>query len=434
MLNSMKTRLHFKAPILAPLLLVLLFLQWRDPSRIWTMLLVTLVSIWFISWQWARSIYKNTRITREIRFGWAQVGDRLEERFTVHNGGVYPIINAEIEDHSSLPDYPIARVTAVGSQDTTEWTTQGVCSRRGVYLLGGTTLHSADPFGLYSVSIHDPAQATLMVMPPVVPLPQIEITPGGYLGEGRPRPRAPEQTVGAAGVRAYQSGDPLRMIHWPTSARLGSLFVRTFDGAPAGDWWILLDLDQETLAGSGFDSTEEHAIILAASLADRGLKARQSVGMVVNGEPFTWLAPQDSPAQRWQILRALALAQPGKIPLADLLERIRPQIGQRATLLVITASRNGAWLNSLAMLTRKGIVPTVLWLDAEAFAGKKLPGGELPSILAQHQVSCHVITPDLLNRPEAQPGQAGGWEWRTSLTGRAIPIRKPGDLSWRRLG
>jgi uncharacterized protein (DUF58 family) len=255
-----------------------------------------------------------------------------------------------------------------------------------------------------------------MVMPPVVPLPQIEITPGGYLGEGRPRPRAPEQTVGAAGVRAYQPGDPLRMIHWPTSARLGSLFVRTFDGAPAGDWWILLDLDQETLAGSGFDSTEEHAVILAASLADRGLKARQSVGMVISGEPFTWLAPQDSPAQRWQILRALALAQPGKMPLADLLERIRPQIGQRASLLVITASRR-RWLNPLAMLTRKGIVPTVLWLDAETFTGEKLPGGELPSVLAQHQVACHVITPDLLNRPEAQPGQAGGWEWRTSPPG-----------------
>jgi uncharacterized protein (DUF58 family) len=273
-----------------------------------------------------------------------------------------------------------------------------------------------------------------MVMPPVVPLPQIEITPGGYLGEGRPRPRAPEQTVGAAGVRAYQPGDPLRMIHWPTSARLGSLFVRTFDGAPAGDWLILLDLDQKTLAGSASDSTEEHAIILAASLADRGLKARQAVGMVISGEPFTWLAPQENPAQRWQILRALALAQPGKVSLADLLERIRPQIGQRASLLVITSSRSGEWLSPLLMLTRKGIIPTVLWLDAETFAGQKLPGGELPALLAQHQVTCHIITPDLLNRPEAQPGQAGLWEWRTSVTGRAIPIRKPGDLSWRRLG
>ncbi|PKN92249.1 MAG: hypothetical protein CVU44_13995 [Chloroflexi bacterium HGW-Chloroflexi-6] len=434
MLNPMKTQMRFKAYILAPLLIVLLILQWRDPSRVWTMLLVTLGGVWLLGWLWARSIFRNTRIMREIRFGWAQVGDRLEERFTVENRGFLPLLNAEIEDHSTMPGYNAGRVTAVGSQDVTTWTTQGICSRRGVYLLGGTTLHSADPFGLYSVSVHDPAQATLMVMPPVVPLPQIEITPGGYLGEGRPRPRAPEQTVGAAGVRAYQPGDPLRMIHWPTSARQGSLFVRTFDGAPAGDWWVLLDLDREILAGSGFDSTEEHAIILAASLADRGLKARQSVGMVINGEPFTWLAPQESPAQRWQILRALALAQPGNVSLANLLERVRSQIGQRASLLIITSSRSSEWLNPLAMLTRKGIIPTVLWLDAETFVHKKLPGGDLPLVLAKHQISCHVITPDLLNRPEAQPGQAGQWEWHTSVTGRVIPIHKPGDLSWRRLG
>jgi uncharacterized protein (DUF58 family) len=434
MLNAMKAQMRFKAPILAPLLITLLFLQWRDPARVWMMLLVTLGGLWLIGWLWARSIYKHTRITREIRFGWAQVGDRLEERFTVHNVGIFPLISAEIEDHSSMPEYSAGRVTAVGSRDVTSWITEGVCSRRGVYLLGGTSLHSADPFGLYSVSVHDPAQATLMVMPPVVPLPQIEITPGGYTGEGRPRPRAPEQTVGAAGVRAYQPGDPLRMIHWPTSARQGELFVRVFDGAPASDWWVLLDLDEETLAGSGFNSTEEHAIILAASLADRGLKARQSVGMVLSGEPFTWLAPQESSAQRWQILRALALTQPGKIPLANLLERIRPQIGQRASLTIITASRNGAWLNSLAMLSRKGIVPSVLWLDAETFSGQKMPGGELPALLARQQVAYHIITPDLLNRPESQPGQAGLWEWRTSATGRAIPIHQPADMDWRRLG
>jgi hypothetical protein len=53
------------------------------------------------SWQWARSIAKNTRITREMRFGWAQVGDRLEERFRIHNRGIFPLLNAEIEDHSS---------------------------------------------------------------------------------------------------------------------------------------------------------------------------------------------------------------------------------------------------------------------------------------------------------------------------------------------
>ena len=429
----MKKQIHFKAYILAPVIMLLFILQWRDPSRVWTMLLVSLGGIWLVSWLWARSIYKNISITREMRFGWAQVGDRLEERFTIKNSGAFPVVGAEIEDLSNLPDYQANRATAVFPMDKTEWTTQGYCSRRGVYLLGGTTLHSADPLGLYSVTIHDPSQATLMVMPPVLPLPQIEITPGGYSGNGHPRPRAPEQTVGAAGVRAYIPGDPLRMIHWPTSARQGELFVRLFDGTPAGDWWVLLDLDEATLAGEGFNSTEEHSIILAASLADRGLRARQAVGLAASGDILTWLPPQESPAQHWQILRALALAKPGKLPLVNVLERIRPQIGQRASLVLITASQQADWLQPLSMLTRKGIVPTVLWLDADAFKGETVSNPGIPDMLARHQITCHVITPDLLNQTDAQPGQSGNWKWRTSATGKAIPIQMPGDLSWRRL-
>jgi uncharacterized protein (DUF58 family) len=430
----MRATIHFKAPILIPVLAVLGFLQWREPSKVWMMLLVTVAGVWLLSWLWARSIYRNTTLTREMRFGWAQVGDRLEERFTIQNRGIFPLLSVEIEDHSTLPDYHPQRMTSVDSRDTTRWGTLGVCSRRGVYLLGGTTAHSADPFGLYFVSIHNPDQATLLVLPPVVPLPQFDIPAGGYLGEGRPRPRAPEQTVASSSVRAYHPGDPLKFIHWPTSARLGSLYSRTFDGAPAGDRWILLDLDKAARYGDGFDSTEEHAIILAASLADREIKERQAVGMVASGEPLTFLPPQDSPAQRWQILRALALTQAGQTPLETLLERIRPQIGQRASLVIISASRSGAWLEPLAALTRKGIVPTVLWLDAETFVNGKLPGADLPALLERQQVRCHIITPDLLDRPEAQPGQAGIWEWSVSPTGRAIPVRKPSDFSWRRLG
>jgi hypothetical protein len=49
-------------------------------------------------------------------------------------------------------------------------------------------------------------------------------------------------------------------------------------------------------------------------------------------------------------------------------------------------------------------------------------------------VSCHIITHDLLDQPEARPGQSGRWEWRVSVTGKITPIRKPVDLAWRKVG
>jgi hypothetical protein len=46
-------------------------------------------------------------------------------------------------------------------------------------------------------------------------------------------------------------------------------------------------------------------------------------------------------------------------------------------------------------------------------------------------ISCHVITRDLLDQPEARPGQEGQWEWRVLGTGRAVAVRRPRDTAWK---
>jgi uncharacterized protein (DUF58 family) len=428
----MLPRLQINSYILPILALAALVMQLIDPSRIWSAALTALGGALVISYFWARSLVKGLHLVREMRFGWAQVGDQLEERFTVTNDGVFPATWMEVEDHSTLPDYNASLATGVDGNSNNQWYKNGVCTRRGLYMLGSTTLKSGDPLGIFTVILEDPARATLMVMPPVVPLPQLQITPGGYSGEGHPIPNAPEHTVGANGVREYTPGDSLRLIHWPTTARQQKPFVRLFDGAPAGDWWILLDLDEATQFGSGADSTEEHGVILAASLADRGLRARQSVGLVANGDSLTWIPAKQNENQRWEILRALALTKPGKTPLAELLERVRPTIGRHASLMLITASTRVDWLSALIPLQWRNIIPTVLLLDSQSF-GYQQGTEQVAVALREMGVAHHIITRDLLDRPEARPGRQGQWEWRYSPTGRAILISAPEQIMWRRL-
>jgi uncharacterized protein (DUF58 family) len=427
----MPARIRLNSYILPALVIAALTMQLLDPSRAWTMALIALGGAWLIGTLWTFSLASGLRLTREMRFGWAQVGDALEERFTITNTGTFPATWLEIEDHSTLPDYNASIATGVDSNASNQWFRQGTCTRRGVYLLGGTTLKSGDPLGLYTLTIEDHARATLMVMPPVLPLPQLEISSGGYSGEGHPIPHAPEQTVGANGVREYAPGDSLRLIHWPTTARQQKPYVRLFDGAPASDWWIILDLDQSTQLGSGADSTEEHGIILAASLADRGLRARQNVALVSNSETLTWIPPRGNENQRWDILRALALIQPGHTPLAALLERARPSLHHRATLLLITASTQANWLPALAQLRWRNIHPTVMLLDSQSF-GSTSGTAALSAALDTMGVTNHIITRDLLNKPAARPGQAGQWQWRYTPTGRAIAVNAP-QQTWRRL-
>ena len=426
----MSAHIELKSRLLPILVAAALVMQVVDPYRGWVIILVGLGGVLMLSYLWARSLVRSLRLVREMRFGWMQVGDRLEERFTIENGGWAPALWVEVVDHSTLPDHHINWVTGIGGASSSRWHTEGQCTRRGLFTLGPTSLRSSDPFGVFTVQVHNPASRSLLVMPPIVPLPAIQISSGGRTGEGRPRPDAPERTVSAGSVREYAPGDSLRWIHWPTTARRNKPYVRILDGTPTSNWHIVLDLDQQVHIGKGFDSTLEHAVILAASLADRGIRARHAVGLAANGSQFTWLAPAVGEAQKWAILRALALADTGEHSLQDVLEKMQSGIRSDTSLILITPSTNENWITGLLPLVWRGVSPTVLLLDAATFGGET-PAAPLTRVLADLGIASYLIPRELLNRPEAHPGKEGLWQWRVTPRGRAVLIQKPGNTAWR---
>ena len=203
-------------PMLSILSLVLVIV---DGYQGWLILLVTFGSLWLLSFYWAFTLSNNLHIQREIRRGWAQVGDLLEEHFILINTARVPALWVEVEGQTNMPDYWANQVRSVKQHAETRWLIRGVCTRRGLYTLGPTTLKTSDPFGMFTVTLQNITATTLIVTPPVVPLPTIQVAPGGKAGEGRLRVNAPERTVNSASVRKYTSGDSMRWIHWPTSAR-----------------------------------------------------------------------------------------------------------------------------------------------------------------------------------------------------------------------
>ncbi len=419
-----KPHIQLNNRLLPVLVGLLLLMQLILPFKGWLVLLIGLGGLWLLCYGWVYLLVYNLWLKREIRFDWAQVGDRLEERFTLFNLGPVPGLWVEVIDHSNMPGYRPGRVVGLGSMSKSRWQTQNVCTQRGIFTLGPTTLRTGDPFGLYTASL---------ALPDSVTLPTLEVAPGGRSGEGRPRPNALERTVSAAGVRPHLPGDSLRWVHWPTTARRNALYVRLFEGTPADDWWIFLDMDRAAQVGQGYDSTTEHAIILAASLADRGLRQLgRGVGLVASGQDLVWLAPQRSDSQRRHILRELARLEPGPRSLAELLRRARPALGQVSSLIIITPAVDSAWVEALSALLRRGAVATVLLLDPASFGGQAETGG-VSALLAGLNVTHHLITPDLLDQPEARPGRQGQWEWRISPSGRAIPRQDQGEVSWREL-
>jgi uncharacterized protein (DUF58 family) len=427
-----KSRLKLNTRLLPSSIGVLLILLFISPYRGWVVFLAGLGGAWLISFVWISLLARSLTFTRETRSGWTQVGDHLEERFSLINSGYIPAPWIEIVDHSTIPGHPPGWTAAVEAHRQRRWSRWVTSTRRGLFTLGPTTLLTGDPFGVYTLSLEYPTSTPFLVLPPVLSLPSIRVAPGGMSGTGHPRPNAPERTISASSVREYVPGDSQRWIHWRTTARRDALYVRLFDGTPAGDWWIVLDMDQNVQAGVGDDATEEHAIVLAASLADRGLQLKRAVGLVMQGHEMVWRPPQKGDIQRWEILRDLALANPGSRPLSELLTKIKPALSQHASLIVITSSTDNAWIESLLPLIQIGAVPTVILLDPVSFGGSA-DASETIDLLANIGVTHYTITPDVLNNAQTKHTLQQPWGWEILDSGRVVPTNTTPQPGTRRV-
>lgn len=394
-MSTLRARPRLRRRSLPAALLLVALLGFLAPHRGWLLLLLGLSALWALGYLWARSLARGLRLERRLRHGWSQVGDTLLERFTLHNDGWAPALWLELEDHASLPGYPRGRLTRVGAFDHPSWHQQARCTRRGLYTLGPTTLRTGDPFGLYDVELHDPQVQTLLVLPPILPLPALDLATSGWVaGNGRGA-RPAEAAVSASGVREYLPGDSLRHVHWRTTARRDRWYIRQLETAPAGDLWLVLDLEAGNQVGEPPESSDEFAVLLAASLADRELRRGRRVGLLFadEGGEVQWLAPRQGEEQRFQILRTLALAGRSPLPLAAVLASARGLGSGRSGWAVITLAREGAWLAPLAALP--GAV-TALLIDPRPYGASASPA---PLLRRLHGLG---VQPTLL-RPEGLP-------------------------------
>jgi uncharacterized protein (DUF58 family)/transglutaminase-like putative cysteine protease len=425
-----KRTIKLRSRVIPALVLLLIGVQLFFPDKGWMMLLSGLGGAWLISYLWARSLKDGLRLERDMRFGWMQVGDQLQERVTVANDGWAPGLWVRIIDQSNMHDYEISGVKDVSSWKYRHWFTRGICTRRGLYTLGPTSLEAGDPLGVYNVRVDYSDSANMMVAPQVISLPEIEIAAGGRIGEGRSHVRGMEQTVTAGGVREYVPGDSLRWIHWPTTARKDEPYVHLFDNEPSSDWWVVLDMDPGVHVGEGQRSTEEYGVILAASLINHGLQMGKAVGFIGYGNDPLWHAPDLGDTHLWKILRSLASVRPGGPPLVELLDKIRNSLGQNISLVVITPNLSPEWLNALEFMQRGGIVPTVILMDPNSFGGS----GNIHALrdrLIQLGVAHYTITADLLDPPETPSVKP--WEWWFVSTGPDASSEAERKPFWQKL-
>jgi uncharacterized protein (DUF58 family) len=214
--------------------------------------------------------------------------------------------------------------------------------------------------------------------------------PAGRLPGGEAiRHRTHQITPNAAGIRDYDPGDSLNRIHWKSTAKRQKLIVKEFEFDPQAEVWIMLDAHADVQAGSIVEmsaeitagivygefgipkSTEEYAVAIVASIAMHLIERDREIGLISHGVARHVIQTDRGVAQLYNILESLAVLEArGTINLSDLIKVEGHRIPRGASVVMVTASRSPNIIASAQDLSRKGISPVVILLDAESFGGE----------------------------------------------------------------
>jgi uncharacterized protein (DUF58 family) len=255
-------------------------------------------------------------------------GQRLWQPWRLINHGAHPAGFVQVESPAGL----LARASLLGPKQECPLVPDLVYCRRGVYAHDQLQLTSAYPFGFVKASRAVKLPGEIVVYPAL-----FEVEPpraSGYdvmVGGKHHGQRRTSSGVHFAGVRPFQAGDPLKQIHWRSSAKGLGLMVKTHDEELSGRVALVTDSGH-----TGDARTLDDAMRATGSLIFAALEAGHHVEWIDLTQLECRLIPPF--ADGHDVLEALARVQldPGCLT-AERLRLAVERVSRKAALhLVVT--------------------------------------------------------------------------------------------------
>jgi uncharacterized protein (DUF58 family) len=324
---------------------------------------------------WAARNLKSLRIERRFT-------DRI---FTGENSTVtVRLVNRSLlpapwvrYDETAAPELAgapgLTSALALGPREAIEMEYQLVGRRRGVYPVGPGRIATGDLFGIADLKGASEEARRLVVYPRVIPLTRPALTSRAPYGGMPSRQPIYADPARVGGVREYAPGDPVRSIHWPTSARTARLQVKKNDPAVSLPTALLLDLRATAYSRQLLHNSTEWAVVVAASVATYLIEARQEVGLGSNGRDTLtgatcWtIEPRQGRGHLMKLLEWLARVEVAEAEaLASWLPRAVTGLTWGATVIAVSATGDDETCASLHRLRRAGLNPILLAVEPHA--------------------------------------------------------------------
>jgi uncharacterized protein (DUF58 family) len=263
---------------------------------------------------------------------------------------------------------------------------------RGLHQVGPLTARAGDPLGLAEHERVLAERSTLVVYPRTTVLAGLPENFGlgrGDAGSSGLRWGPGEHDVM---VREYQPGDPLRSVHWRSTARHDELMVRIEERPWHGGVTVLLDRRADAHAGHGAKASLEWAIELVASVCRHLIATGRRVTLIAeNG--VTLASGRDVE----QLLESLAALRPSAQP------ELIPPSRDAGELFAVLGAVDAATLQPLIEATESGRGHAVL-VDVPAWSGGR-GGSAAGGIAAPSRALTEAGWTVQVGHPERTPDQ-----------------------------
>lgn len=200
-----------------------------------------------------------------------EIGEDIEVSSVVENNKVLSVSYLKVEEHFP-PHFSVSRNAYslfIMPFQRVRRKYKVSASKRGRHRIEQAVLELGDFAGLTSKQRKMPLGQEVVVLPKKVELAESIVPLGAPGGDVSVRRWLIDDPLMTIGIREYTGNEPQRFIHWPSSAKHGSLMVKKFDFTT--DNSVLVILNVETMKPC-WKPIEEELIDEAVSLARAALE------------------------------------------------------------------------------------------------------------------------------------------------------------------
>lgn len=348
---------------------------------------IGLVAVVLLAVAWVRLAVRRPRLARRRPGHELVEGDDVEIELVLERGSRFPLPTAVATDRAgALGEQTVELAPGAEGRHAGSYVLRGV--PRGRHRLGPLGLSVADPFGLAEAETTLAERASVTVYPRLAELGALFFEGGGGASDGRRLLLRRPAGFELHSVREHQHGESLRRVHWPSTARRGTLMVKELEDAPRDELAVLLDGDASIASVPAFDAAVRIAGSVVLAQVRRG---RRSVLVLNTRGRDAQSVSTEGPEWR-RALDLLAEARPDAHASAAALLASQAGVSLRARQLVVVTSRLAPLLvDRLVQRVLSHRPCGVVYVDAPSFAGRRAAPEPALLRLSQAGVAVAVV-------------------------------------------